>query len=1429
MTPLSNESPPGLENSFLSIPITSNNPSQNTYELKSLESTKCDTGDQVSWRSLFGFTQRHHTLSAVFAIASSVAAGVPQPLAAIFYGRIFFALTSYGGGNSSSQETLKSISLWCIALTALGVAAWVLQGASLSSWMVFGELQAQSVRNQMFEGMLDKDIGWYDLRKEGIGSLLIRIQTQIRELQLAVSQPLGFLFTEVSGCCVAMGIAFSYSWKLTLVIFATVPVATVVLYWASANLGPAIEAQKRELTRASKYTNTAITAVNVVKAFNGQEQEVWQYHSTLQDVAAKYLIQARANALQFGITKFLTMAIFVQGFWYGLVLVRKGTDPGHILTTFYACLFVIQAVETVLPQWLVLTKGMSAGQTLKSIMDQMQNSRRDFKIAGCIKPEACAGDIEITDVTFAYPSNPQQQALSGAYFFFPAGETTFMVGKSGCGKSTLGNILMRYYEPSQGEIMVDGHLIETLDIEWLRRNITLVQQETLLFNETIFQNIALGKRDGSTREDIMKASETADLEQTIIKLPQGLDTIVGSNGKSLSGGQQQKVAIARSRLRDSPILILDEATSALDYASRDKVMKELRKWREGKTTIIITHDTTQILDDDYVYVMEGGIVVQEGYRRKLARDLRGPFSSFILTEQTLTAAVDDKIPPSPKMRRHSEPPAPIIVVHGDPDEEQHNYRHHISQLFGMTERTPTAFLASPNLRGTGQFSFGAGTTQAILLREDEFWSRPVVIDTPAFQQRQYSFTAAGLPKIEAPKYDLPAFDTPIQHHGGRTIKDLPTTISSRVEGREGEKQGGPASLFRIFGTIWPTLVWKHRLILIVGFFAAFVVAVCTPGFAFSFAKLLSTFYLTVNQSAEAKKWALILLGVAIVDGLAAFTTHYALEHCGQIWVNVLRVEALKRILAQPKSWFDKPGNSASWLNECLDRNAEEMRNLIGRFAGAVFTVFWMLGISVVWSLLLSWKLTLVALACAPVMVVVTRVFHWISSIWEEKCNQATEMTSSTFTETFSNIRVVRALTLEHHFRRKHHQGAAHICKTGLSRAIYSGLLYGLTDGVSIFVTALVFYYGAVTITNGEQTVARVIQVVNLLLFSIANANAMISIVPQINSSRTTATHMLYLANLPYGRSHESCGTKRILTPFPVQFNNLSFTYPNRSSVEALSKVSFTIAAGSCTAIVGPSGSGKSTIASLLLALYPPDPAQPNEYPPLTIAGKPISDCNIASLRGYISIVPQTALLFPTTILSNITYGLPEGFPFSNLEAAMEAAAEAGIHDFIMGLEQGYRTLIGEGGMGISGGQAQRICIARALVRRPKLLILDEATSALDAVNAEAIRETIRRMVDRGRKRKGGGMAVLVISHSMEMMRVAEEVVVIENGRLVEKGPIKELASRAGAFSRLVGVEGLGRDRDVKKMRFGSFGEGFGTNKEMKGPVSPAVGEKRNTG
>ncbi|KAF7856120.1 hypothetical protein EAF04_010073 [Stromatinia cepivora] len=1390
-----------------------------TIELRNVDNYQPDEEIKSSFKSLFTFTTKKHTFNIVICIIFAIVSGILKPISAIFYGNIFSALTHFGSGGITAQETLHQVSKWCIAISVLGGAVWLFEGLFLCSWMIFGELQARSVREKMFAGMLEKDLEWFDLRKDGIGSLLIRIETQIRELQLSTSQPLGFLLFETASASAALGTAFYYSWNLTLVIIATFPIAGGILYLISRKMGPAIEAQKRELSQASKFTNTAITAIDTVKAFNGQDHEVWQYFLAVKRSTVYYLIQARSNAFQFGITKFVMIVIFVQGFGYGITLVDDGLDAGKVLTTFYSCLTGMMAIEVVLPQWLVLAKGMSAGATLKSIMNQVDRGGSAKQIEESITPGFCTGDIEINDVTFAYPSNRQQNALTQTTFFFPAGETTFVVGKSGSGKSTLGNLLLKFYEPDEGSILIDGQRIQDLDTDWLRHNITLVLQQSVVFNETVRRNIEFGKEGTTNEADILNACSAASLEQVITDLPDGLDTMIGSKERQLSGGQKQRVALARARLRDAPILILDEGTSALDLTNRLKIMDNIREWRKGKTTIIVTHDISQILDDDYVYVMEESRVVQEGYRRKLSAKANGTFATFSpLPEPPLEQPIDLS-----DTRRNSDPGTPLPG----------GFEEFVQEL---TPRFSTmSTLYSPNAANhrsvdmsNRRLSLGYASISYVNdLHSKDIWNSRV--DSPRsrfddfqkptsrFQKFEVSGNTSPIYSTAPPRYQESRFESILEHTtgeekfkrqssiqrpissvSGKTNRDSQiTTMDSLLEYSDdsaentdepkpkGEmKHVKPDSLTKILKTVWPMLNKRERMTLLGGFITAFIVAASTPAFAILYTKLLDTFYQTENRSSNALKWSLALVGVAITDGVACFCSHYALERAGQAWVSALRVEALKRILAQPKSWFEEPRNTPGRLNEVLDRNSEEMRNLVGRFAGIVFTAFFMLLISIIWAFVNTWKLTLVSMACGPVIFAVTKTFNRVSGKWENKCNYASEMTTGIFSETFSNIKVVRAFTLEAYFQIKHTKSTEELYKVGLIRANYSGLLWGLTDAMSFFITATIFYYATVLITKREISIATALQTVNLLLFGISNSTNMLAMIPQINSSRVTATQMLELANLDSSSSHENKGTERLSTIFPIKFSRLSFTYPARRETRTLSSISLSISPNSTTALVGPSGSGKSTIAALLIGLYPPDTSVP---PPLTFNRVSITNCHIPSLRASISLVPQTPILFPATILHNIIYGLPESSSCANLPSAIAAAKDAGIHEFITSLPQSYNTTVGDGGQELSGGQAQRIVIARALVRKPKLLILDEATSGLDGGSAEVVRETVQRL------RKREGMATVVVSHTVGMMKMARRVVIMEEGKIVESGGFEELKSKVGGkFGALVG-DGLGND------------------------------------
>ncbi|KAL8800033.1 MAG: hypothetical protein Q9182_005474 [Xanthomendoza sp. 2 TL-2023] len=1382
---------------------------QNDHERRGSETSDTST---PRWRSLFAFTTRPHLPPLALALILSVTSGVVSPVQSYLLGKVFDCFTNFGAGKYAGSELIDKVSRYTLGVTGLGVASGLLHTGYFALWLIFGELQAKCARDSLFDCMLEKDMEWYDMRKDGIEALILRLQTQIRELQMSTSQPLGFAIQSMVTALSGLGLAFYTAWDLTLITISTVPFAAVVLGMISSRMQPSIDAQAKELNNAAKLASNALQAIDVVKCFNGQDFETWQYAKAVNRAAKKYLIQAKANALQIGFVRFITLSMFVQGFWYGSHIVITGKkQPGQVLTAFWSCLSALQAAEQILPQILVLEKGRAAGATLKAVLTQM-GKRRRAKATGDLTPEFCEGDIKVRNISFRYPSRPDQSALKHASFFFPAGETTFVIGSSGSGKSTLGNLLMRFYEPAVGEIVIDGHALQDIDVAWLRNNITLVQQQSILFNETIFKNIAFGRREWGkvTREEVKRSIDTAFLQTTISELPKGLDTTVGTGGNAMSGGQRQRVAIARARLRDTPILILDEATSALDHISKGMVMNAIREWRRGKTTIIITHDLSQIADDEFAYILDKGVVVQEGYRYALEKGNTGPLVAsrrpsvnFPTTKRLPRLPEEVRKPSILSMSSGSRSSTISVCSHDSLDIQYHPRAQsvYVPGMFSLAKESPEM-----NRRSYFEPFVSPAATGAFAMHRmsgvPDIFTRPLNSSQSA-DGRAGSHGWPLLPRREQKEQDLGDWSLINEFHkfahkpdrasvergavqGSRRQSEAIPLKTTRIEAGDlslqalgsdkGEGSFRIAPINRILRTIWPRLTWKDRPLLIGGFFFAGVHAAATPIFSFVFSKLLATFFQPANREREALKWSLSVLAIGVGDAIACFFMHYLLEACGQVWVDSLRVESMKRIIDQPRTWFDQDKNSVSKLTECLDRNAEEMRNLLGRFAGFMFVVVIMLVLAIIWSLVVCWKLTLVGLAAAPFIYAVTRLYQAVSGKWEGRSNDAGTAAASIFTETFGNIRTVRALTLEGYLHEKYLRATQKAFDVGLSRSAYSGTFYGISDSGVLFATALIFYYGSIVAASKAFTVQNIITVFSMLLFSIANANAILAFIPQINSSCATATRLLRLANLPYKASHEHAGHVRLPALGTISFNNISLTYPSRPLGPVLNSINLRLEPHTSIALVGASGSGKSTIASLILGLYPPTSGM------LTFDSLAISDLHLPSLRTLIAIIPQTPQIFATTIANNIAYAMPERSTLAS-QAAIEHAAEvAGIHTFITSLPRGYNTLIGEGGTGLSGGQAQRIAIARAVARQPMLMILDEVTSALDGESARGIRELVRKL-----RRQGVG--VLMVTHDKEMMRACEEIVVLKDGRVAEKGEFEELVQRKGGeLRRLMGKD-----------------------------------------
>ncbi|KAJ0166031.1 Alpha-factor-transporting ATPase [Colletotrichum tanaceti] len=1335
-----------------------------------------------SWIRLFAFSKRHHLPTLVAGIFAACICAALRTAFAVVIGQMFQIISNYGSEVSGLSDTITQASQLSITICCLGAGILVGNAVVLSSWVVFGELQAKSARTSVFSRLLAHEMSWYDKRADGIPGLLVRNEAQIRELQTATSQVFGLLVVDIATSIASLALALSASWKLTLALVASVPFAAVALSLTSRGLHPAITQQKEHLANASKIVDACVTGIDLVKVFNGFSQEMRTYSKFTDASMELYLVQARCNALQMSVTGVWVSAMFAGGFLFGLWLVTKGENASAILTSFYATLTALEAISNVLPQWLVLAKGMSAGQTLMQVMEGPLAEGPQRKSAGVFSPSFCVGEVQVKQVSFAYPFEPARLVLKNSSFHFPAGETRFVLGSSGSGKSTLGSLLVNFYEPLLGEIFIDGRPLEALDKEWLRKNVTLVQQDSMVFDNTLLWNITLDQQ--VTMDDVKAACDMSLLQSTLTSLPFGIETRIGPAGHRLSGGQMQRLALARARLRDPPILILDEITSGLDQEGKLLVMDAVRAWRRGKTTIIITHDVSQVGQHDYVYVMDRGRVVQEGTRDGISKDADGLFVSLIACsdEAGQQHRADEDV--------WSNAPGPYS--------------------FNSLADQPTNPMLHQSRSGEGRrISLGASLGAALFSTDISAQSKGhqttgYKTDEPAFRH----ISQSGLQSNQVPESPVSSGKTSLEaiQAAGRIVQSTrqnkPTRRRWHIGGHGDEEvntykqeQKRPKneppylltkSTWAVIQTVWPNLASENRIRLVMGLVFCSVAGGCTPVFSFCFAQLLTVFWATGDRFAAGQEWAVCLILVAVLSGVSVFLGRYFMEHVGQAWANTIRLEGMKRILQQQRPWFDNPDNSAGYIGETLDRHAEEMRNLVSRFVPILLMIIVIVTISTIWALFISWKLTLVALSSFPVVMAALTALSVVGTKWEAVCNQGAAKTASITHEALTNIRVTRAFTLEKHFCARHAHSAESTYGLGLQRGLFLGPLFGFSQSIDFFVVALVGWYGMYLAAQQlEMSANNLQQVTNLLLFCVGQTAALMGMIPQVSASQAAATRVLFLATLTDQDFSPTGGSRRPTSLFPVKMRDVIFAYPSQPTHQVLRNVNLCIGNGECLAIVGPSGCGKSTVISLLLRLYEPcwlGPTGWTKSGQLTFGGVASGQINKEQFCSHISYVPQTPFLFPATIAENIAYGLPEASPWRQSANLIRAAREAGVHEFITSLPQGYDTLVGDGGQGLSGGESQRVCIARALARRPRLVILDEPTSALDNASALLIRRSIIDILARAKDRE---MSVVVATHCREMMRIAQRIVVLEAGRVVGEGTFHELQSRNKVFSALV--------------------------------------------
>jgi subfamily B ATP-binding cassette protein MsbA len=500
---------------------------------------------------------------------------------------------------------------------------WLLPGAIIGLYFVkgwatyvqsytmkkIGQAVVRDLRQDLFAHLQRLSLTFF--HGHSTGGIISRFVNDILLVQESVTIALASLLRDSLTIMALAGVIFYRDWRLATIAILVLPLAIYPLTRFGRTSRRVGKKSQQKVGALSTILHENVTGAKVVRAYNPQDSEKARFDEENQRLYGLYVRMKRVEALSPAVMEALgSFGVAGVVLFGGYQVIHGDMTPGTFFSFMAALLLLYAPIKKLATVNTKIQEALAASERIFSLLDT--EPEVDDAPAGAVLPAIREG-IRFANVKFAYD---RDSVLNGIDLTVRLGEKVAIVGSSGAGKSTLVNLVTRFYDPTEGAVLLDGKDIREFSLSSLRDRIGLVTQETILFNETILGNIAHGK-PSAAREEFVAAARAAHAHEFISALPRGYETVVGERGLMLSGGERQRVCIARAILKDAPILILDEATSALDSESEEIVQEALKNLLRGKTAFIIAHSFGTILHADRIALLDGGKIIQEGQHREL--------------------------------------------------------------------------------------------------------------------------------------------------------------------------------------------------------------------------------------------------------------------------------------------------------------------------------------------------------------------------------------------------------------------------------------------------------------------------------------------------------------------------------------------------------------------------------------------------------------------------------------------------------------------------------------------------------------------------------------------------------------------------------------------------------------------------------------------
>ncbi|PWY69690.1 ABC multidrug transporter SidT [Aspergillus heteromorphus CBS 117.55] len=1275
------------------------------------------------------------------AIVFAIASGVPFPIIGIIFGELldnFNSISCAESDGTTDSSSASSINSEILLIVYLAIAQFVLIYGHLTCWTLYGARLSQRLRENYLQNLLRQEPSFFDNLPPG--EVSSRLNSDIQTIRSGTSEKVGITLASFSFFVTAYIVAFIKDYRLAAILICLVPAYFIMSFVGSHYIEKYSGLMSDHAASAASIASEALSNIVVVQAFGANPKLEEKFSGALKASETEGLKKATAVGIQSGVLYFIAYSANGLAFWYGSRQVADGlTGSGGVTVgaTFTVIFVLIEAtllLSQVAPFLHLFIAAVASYGKLRDDIDRVPLI--DGTTDAGIRLTRAEGGFEFKNVSFTYPSRPEVTVLDQISLSIPANKHTALVGLSGSGKSTIAGLVTRLYDANEGEILFDGHNLRDVNTRDLRGFLSLVQQEPSLLDRSLLENIAHGLMNSSNSNHAhlkatLLSSELSDLASEV---RDGADMMAAAEKRG-----PDVVEIVNMSKHAAVLADADTFISALQHGyatmvgSSGRLISGGQKQRVSLARALVKDPAVLILDEATASLDSRS----EQRIQKAINNISSGRTMITIAHRLSTITSADN----------------IIVMHKGHIVEQGNH----AELMAMD----AAYADLVKLQGMSSTKTDTAVSVDTISRSD-----------------QTSLTDADNEKASL---DEKAEDTQVS---------TTETPEDNDDDEEEEPETPKRSLWALAKGYAPALR-PHLVYIVAALLGASIVGGAFSGEAVIFGNTVGSLNPCKGAASirsHGEFFGLMFFVLAIIEFFANVVSWAGFGWVSEKIVYTVRVLSFRSLFEQDLQWHQSEGRSPALLLSYITRDGNALAGLSGSVIGTLFSISVNLVAAIIMTHIIAWRIALVCLALVPLLLGAGLMELRVLGKFEEKHETAYTKSVDIGVEAVTSIKTIAALSLEEDTLNIYRESLIGPRQETLHVTLQASLWQAMTYFLGNLVNALAYWWGAKQIIDGNYTQTQFLIVVFSLLVSALLWSQMFALAPELSSARAAMARILWLIELgsdkmqgrvPAPHSPSSSPSALALdlespepkAPLPltsaahVQLQNIHFSYPARPDIEVLKGLTVNLAPGKFCALVGPSGAGKSTIISLIERLYTPSSGS------ILLDGSDIKSRPV-SFRDTISLVPQESVLFEGSISFNISLGARPGTIPTQSEIE-DACKLANIHDTIAALPDGYQTLCGPNGNQFSGGQKQRLSIARALVRKPRLLILDESTSALDAESEKLLQD--------GLERAAKGITVVAIAHRLNTIRKADVIYLIEGGRCVDEGSHEELLTRSESY------------------------------------------------